>query len=121
MALSAERKHQIGTALVWVAMWTGTGLILRGHGDEFGSMIPLLAAGSFVGLALPGHQGMRAYLIGTLTVWAALLVATAIVLSGTAFLGPMMALLAAGAAYFVLVVPIYLIISWPGRADGDRH
>ncbi|NJP88742.1 hypothetical protein HCN51_04610 [Nonomuraea sp. FMUSA5-5] len=109
-----ERVHQIGSAVVWVGMWTGAALILRGHPGAFGSMIPLLAAGSVVGLALPGHDGMRFYLIGSLVVWVALLAGAALLLGGTPWLGPVLGLLAAGAAYFLVVAPTYMIM-WPPR------
>ncbi|GAA2208075.1 hypothetical protein GCM10009850_035330 [Nonomuraea monospora] len=113
--MSPQRVHQVGSALAWVGVWTGAGLILRGHPDVFGSMIPLLAVGSFIGLALPGHDGVRFYLIGSLAVWAALLVGTALLLSGTTLLGPMLGLLAAGAGYFLVVTPTYLVMRPPSR------
>ncbi|MFC4119858.1 hypothetical protein [Nonomuraea zeae] len=121
MAVSAGRTYQMGTAVAWVAMWTGAAILLRADADAFGRMLPLLAAGSLVGLALPGHDGVRTYLIGTLAVWSTLIAGTAILLAGTEALRPMLGLFAAGAGYFVIVVPVFLTVSWSAREHGARR
>ncbi|TYB60205.1 hypothetical protein FXF51_31915 [Nonomuraea sp. PA05] len=115
ITMSPQRLHQIGSAVAWVGMWAGVGLLLRSQPDVFGSMIPLLAAGSVIGLALPGHDDVRLYLTGSLVVWAGLLSGAALVLGGTSFLGPILTLLAVGAGYFLIVVPTYLTMWPPGR------
>lgn len=47
----------------------------------------------------------RTYLIGSVIVWVAIIAASAVVLSGTPYLGSMLPILGGGAVWFVVLVP----------------
>jgi hypothetical protein len=48
---------------------------------------------------------MRPYLIGTVIVWAGLIIASAVVLSGTPYLVQILPILGGGAFFFVVLLP----------------
>lgn len=50
-------------------------------------------------------RAFRVYLIGSLIVWVAIIAATAVILSGTDYLAPMLAILGGGGFWFIIVVP----------------
>ncbi|HET9016738.1 MAG TPA: hypothetical protein VFN57_14155 [Thermomicrobiaceae bacterium] len=54
------------------------------------------------------EHAIRAYLIGAVLVWLAMIAGTTALLGGTASLSPMLLILSAGALWFVLLVPTLL-------------
>ena len=48
---------------------------------------------------------LRIYLVATVIVWVAIIFASAMVLSGTDYLGRMLPILGGGAVFFVILLP----------------
>jgi hypothetical protein len=101
------RVYQVGSAVVWAAIWLGTAVVLRGQIGEFGTMLPILAIGAVLGLGLPPSGGLARHLLGQCVVWAALVAAT-VVLSGTASLLPGLLVLGGGVVWSLVACPVLL-------------
>ena len=101
------RVYQVGSAVVWAAIWLGTAVVLRGQIGEFGAMLPILAIGAVLGLGLPPSGGLGRHLLGQCVVWAALVAAT-VVLSGTASLLPGLPVLGGGVVWSLVASPLLL-------------
>jgi hypothetical protein len=54
------------------------------------------------------NRALRNYVIGAVIVWVGIIVATAVMLGGSGEFGNMLIILAAGAIWFVLLVPGWL-------------
>ena len=93
------RAYWIGSMVVWIAVWLGTGVALGGSG-QFGKVLPILVAGNLIGVAADGLPG-RIRLLDSAVVWAAMLVGVTLVLGESPYLGPELVVLAAGALWFV--------------------
>jgi hypothetical protein len=93
------RAYWIGSVVVWIAVWLGTGVALCGSG-QFGKVLPILVAGNLIGVAADGLPG-RIRLLDSAVVWAAMLVGVTLVLGESPYLGPELVVLAAGALWFV--------------------
>lgn len=102
------RVYQVGSAVVWAAIWLGTAVVLRGQIGEFGAMLPILAIGAVLGLGPPPLGGLGRRLLGQRVVWAALVVATVVVLSGTASLLPELLVLGGGVVWSLVASPLLL-------------
>jgi hypothetical protein len=89
-------------ACVLVVLWVGTAVLLRGTG-QFGLMIPMLAAASAV---LWGTGSGRRFIVGQLVLWLALLLSTTVLLSDSASLPGMLALIGAATLWFTVGEPI---------------
>ena len=63
----------------------------------------------------------RIYLIGAVIVWVGIIIATAVVLSGTNYAMPMLAILGGGAFWFVVIVPGGLLREPPATPGGTKH
>jgi hypothetical protein len=97
------RAYWIGSVAVWVLVWLGTGVALRGSG-QFGKVLPILVVGNLLGLAADGLPG-RIRLLDPAVVWAAMLVGVTLVLGESPYLLRQLAVIAAGAVWFVGVGP----------------
>jgi hypothetical protein len=97
--MGGMRAYWIGSVVVWIAVWLGTGVALHGSG-QFGKVLPILVAGNLIGVAADGLPG-RIRLLDSAVVWAAMLVGVTLVLGESPHLGPELVVLAAGALWFV--------------------
>ncbi len=50
-------------------------------------------------------MNLKSYLIGSTIVWAAIIMATAVILKGTPYFAQMLPIVGSGAAWFVVVSP----------------
>ena len=78
------RAYWIGSVVVWIAVWLGTGVALRGSG-LFGKVLPILVAGNLIGVAADGLPG-RIRLLDSAVVWASMLVGVTLVLGESPYL-----------------------------------
>lgn len=110
------RAYWIGSVAVWVLVWLGTGVALRGSG-QFGRVLPILLVGNLIGLAVDGLPG-RIRLLDPAVVWAAMLVGVTLVLGESPYLRPQLAVIAAGAVWFFAAGPGLASHRKKGRPTG---
>jgi F420H(2)-dependent quinone reductase len=112
--LRGARPYLVGSVIVWVAIWLGTAVVLRGQPGVFGAMVPTLAVGTVLGLGMPpAGGGWRPFIVQGV-VWSGLATATAIVLSGTAYVLPELLVLGVGVVWYLAAAP--LLLGFRGRA-----
>ena len=107
--MTLARAYFIGAAVVWTGIFFASAIVLQGTA-YFGRLLPLLIVGAscFLGVipvvASPSHRFFVSFM-SAIVVWVALLGGTALILSGTPSLTPMLLVLFGGAVWFILIVP----------------